>query len=308
MMLQMRFRAKLYRQHNILFPLELSYKSPVRCSPYTEGCAGGFSYWTARAAQEIGVPEADCDKNVEAGSLSETCDWSCFKDNSTLFYASDYWHVGGFSHGSSEQSIMQEIYDNGPVELSFSTSSVPEFVVRSGTSKDDDVDTMMVIHNDQTEQELYSLNPKINKWWFATHAILAVGWGVEHTSWGSVRYWIVRNSWGRSWGENGYARMRRGNNDGGIETDSAMVIPDMNRLPLGFLEKAKRYHEDHAADWASTASTVQSQWTADRNEKADTVNGESTTAAVSQAYVQWLGKCFHLHVERNAVCTVLCVF
>merc|ERR1719323_2324562 len=80
---------------------------------------------------------------------------------------------------------------------------------------------MMVIHNDQTEQELYSLNPKINKWWFATHAILAVGWGVEHTSWGSVRYWIVRNSWGRSWGENGYARMRRGNNDGGIETDTA---------------------------------------------------------------------------------------
>mmetsp|Transcript_54766 Transcript_54766/g.146213 ORF Transcript_54766/g.146213 Transcript_54766/m.146213 type:complete len:605 (-) Transcript_54766:184-1998(-) len=251
MMLQMRFRAQLYRQHKILYPLELSYKSPVRCSPYTEGCEGGFSYWISRLAMELGVPDADCDKNVLAESLDEACDWSCYQDNSTLFYASDYWNVGGFSMGSSEESIMQEIYDNGPVELGFSTKSMPEFVKLSGMSNSDDTKTMTIIYNDAAAQEPFSRNTEIHRWWASSHAILAVGWGVEHTSWGTVKYWVVRNSWGRDWGENGYARMRRGNNDAGCETDSSMVMPAMDRLPAGFLEKARKYHDLHATDRAT---------------------------------------------------------
>jgi len=36
------------------------------------------------------------------------------------------------------------------------------------------------------------------------HATNVVGWG----STGAVQYWIMRNSWGTSWGEGGYMRMQ----------------------------------------------------------------------------------------------------
>jgi C1A family cysteine protease len=35
------------------------------------------------------------------------------------------------------------------------------------------------------------------------HAVHTIGWGTE----GNQDYFIVRNSWGASWGENGYIRM-----------------------------------------------------------------------------------------------------
>jgi len=45
------------------------------------------------------------------------------------------------------------------------------------------------------------------------HAVKMVGWGVEN----GVKYWKVANSWNPHWGEKGYFRIRRGNNEGGIE-------------------------------------------------------------------------------------------
>jgi len=262
MMLQMRFRAQLWRQQKVLYPLELSYKSVARCSPYTEGCSGGFSYLSMRLAQEVGVPLQAIDEKDGAGSLNKACDWSTYKDNKELFFAKDYWHVGGFSHGSDEQSIMRELYHNGPVELGFSTSAVPEFVSRSGQSVSNSTDVMNIILNDRAPKEPFSTNKAVQPWVFSTHAIMGVGWGEEDVKWGMVKYWVVRNSWGRDWGDQGYSKMRRGNNDGGIETDATMAIPDMDRLPAGFMEKAKEYHKAHAEDregWRKERSEMEKE-------------------------------------------------
>ena len=46
------------------------------------------------------------------------------------------------------------------------------------------------------------------------HAVTLVGYGYDSAT--GLDYWIVKNSWGTSWGEDGYFRIRRGNGTCGI--------------------------------------------------------------------------------------------
>jgi cathepsin L len=51
------------------------------------------------------------------------------------------------------------------------------------------------------------------------HSVLCCGWGRQ----GNITFWIVKNSWGKHWGEKGFIRMIRKNNQCGIASD--VLIP-----------------------------------------------------------------------------------
>mmetsp|Transcript_65702 Transcript_65702/g.203692 ORF Transcript_65702/g.203692 Transcript_65702/m.203692 type:complete len:365 (+) Transcript_65702:104-1198(+) len=122
---------------------------------------------------------------------SPSCPKACSSSASTEHqdYASDkYSFHGQIETASGEEQIQRMIMAGGPVETAFTVYSDFENYV-SG-----------IYHH-------------VTGSMAGGHAVKFVGWGVE----GSVKYWKVANSWNPYWAEKGYFRIRRGNNEGGIE-------------------------------------------------------------------------------------------
>ena len=61
------------------------------------------------------------------------------------------------------------------------------------------------------------------------HAVKVLGYGVEN----GVKYWLCANSWNEEWGDQGYFKILRGNDECGIESEG--VAGRSDRDVVGYL-------------------------------------------------------------------------
>ena len=192
-MLEARLRILYPKQTNAVF----SPQDVVSCSKYAQGCAGGFPYLIAgKYAQDYGVVEENCFPYLGHDS-------SCSEKQGCLrYYSTNYYYVGGFYGNCSESAMRMELVKNGPIAIGFEV--YPDFqAYKSGIYK----------HT--------GLEDEVNPWEITNHAVLAVGYGVEN----GVKYWIVKNSWGSDWGEEGYFRIVRGVDEVSFESMAVAATP-----------------------------------------------------------------------------------
>ena len=64
------------------------------------------------------------------------------------------------------------------------------------------------------------MNKNISKpeWQKVDHSVVVVGWGIENINGKDVKYWLLQNSWGENWGEEGYMKFLRGTDHLSIES------------------------------------------------------------------------------------------
>lgn len=68
---------------------------------------------------------------------------------------------------------------------------------------------------------VYDATDCLSTYWDLNHAMALVGYGKDAAS--GLDFWVIRNSWGTTWGISGYMLVRRGVNRCGVETDVAYV-------------------------------------------------------------------------------------
>merc|ERR1740128_196993 len=69
-----------------------------------------------------------------------------------------------------------------------------------------------VYHHDFALDKLHS--GEFNPFELTNHAVLITGYGTLD----GVKFWNVKNSWGTDWGNNGFFKIQRGNDECAIES------------------------------------------------------------------------------------------
>jgi cathepsin B len=199
----------------------ISAQDLLTCCGFTcgQGCNGGYpaaawSHWksvgivtggnynTSQGCQPYTIP--NCDHHVTSGKYppcgdivpTPACSRQCITTYGKTYIQDKHKGSSSYSVPSAPDKIATEIMNNGPVEAAFTVYS--DFLTyKSG------------VYQHQTGQPL------------GGHAIKIIGWGVEN----STPYWWVANSWNSDWGDNGFFKILRGNDECGIESNVVAGMP-----------------------------------------------------------------------------------
>jgi len=165
---------------------DLSEQQLVSCASKNSGCSGGdvgaaFQYLVDQGNHGIETQSA-----YPYTASDVTCNFAFTGDDKNIGAS-----VSGYktlnAADDAETALQDAVKNIGPVSAVIDAQQ--SFVLYTGG-----------IYDDTACAGSSNLN----------HAVLVVGYGPN--------YWIVKNSWGSSWGENGYIRIVRGKNMCGIAT------------------------------------------------------------------------------------------
>ena len=202
---------------------DISPQVVVNCDRFSNGCHGGHPIAAFKYMHDEGVPDETCmrytsqDMECTDINICRDCGHStpCHPVyNYTKYYVDEYGSVKG------EKNMMKEIYARGPIAC---TIAVPKDLMEYKGG----------VYRDTTGA--HSL----------AHSISVAGWGEED----GVKYWIARNSWGTYWGEQGWFRVVRGENNLGIEADCQWAVPRVpakmvkNQEMKSRMNRSKYFHK-----------------------------------------------------------------
>jgi len=179
---------------------------------YAGSCQGGTDKGVYNYMMKVGLPDETCqqyDATDHECSPLRTCmncdNKASLKPGQDMcypvtrygkFFAQEWGPVTGVDN------MKAEIFRRGPITCGVDSSRLEEGRYHRGEIIADLV------------------RPQDGKAWEADHVISIVGWGAAQ----GEEYWIVRNSWGRYWGEDGFVKIATGKNVMNIEADCNWVV------------------------------------------------------------------------------------
>nr|XP_023647782.1 cathepsin O [Paramormyrops kingsleyae] len=167
---------------------QLSVQQVIDCSYKNQGCNGGSTVRTLswlKQTQEKLVSETEYPFKAETGVCR------IFPPSEFGVSVKDF---AAFDFSENEVAMMQKLLDWGPVAVTVDAVSWQDYL--GG----------IIQHHCPSQQ--------------ANHAVLITGYDTT----AEVPYWIVRNSWGTSWGNQGYVYIKMGGNVCGVADSVAAVF------------------------------------------------------------------------------------